>query len=167
MLIRGSEWGYFDNTKHLFFWLYNIKQLIFCHFNTNIKKIRWNKPRPKMGNIYVGPMFIVSKRFFWPFSNNSGLFQDFRRVRKISESCRRFPKAVEDVWRLPKMSEHCRRCPKTAEDVHWDCQRCPQTYDRRYLKTTADLACITHNNSILKALLQRGFTNRDHLERIY
>ena len=42
MLIRGSEWGYFDNTKHLFFWLYNIKQLIFSHFNTNIKKIRCN-----------------------------------------------------------------------------------------------------------------------------
>ena len=103
-------------------------------------------------------MFIVSRRLFWPFSNNSGLFQDFRRVRKISESCRRFPKAVEDVWRLPKMSEHCRRCPKTAEDVHWDCQRCPQTYDRRYLKTTAELACITHKSSILKALLQRGYT---------
>ena len=33
----GCEWGYFDNTKHLFFWLYNIKQLIFSHFNTNIK----------------------------------------------------------------------------------------------------------------------------------
>ena len=42
MLIRGSERGYFDNTKHLFFWLYNIKQLIFSHFNTNIKKIRCN-----------------------------------------------------------------------------------------------------------------------------
>ena len=35
---RGSEWGYFDNTKHFFFRLHNIKQLIFSHFNTNIKK---------------------------------------------------------------------------------------------------------------------------------
>ena len=35
---RGSEWGYFHNTKHLFFWLFNIKQLIFSHLNTNIKK---------------------------------------------------------------------------------------------------------------------------------
>ena len=102
------------------------------------------------GEISMLGLGLLSKKFFWPFSNNSGLFQDFRRLRKTSEGCRRFPKAVEDVWRLPKMSEHCRRCPKTAEDVHWDCQRCPQTYDRRYLKTTADLACITHNSSILK-----------------
>ena len=27
-VLGGSEWGYFDNTKHLFFWLYDIKQLI-------------------------------------------------------------------------------------------------------------------------------------------
>ena len=34
----GSEWEYFDSTIHLFFWMYNFKQLIFSHFNTNIKK---------------------------------------------------------------------------------------------------------------------------------
>ena len=32
---RGSEWGYLDNTKHLFFWLCNMKQLNFRHFNSN------------------------------------------------------------------------------------------------------------------------------------
>ena len=72
--LRGSEWEYFDSTKHLFFWLYNIKRFIFSHFNTNIKKFAniiffpyTNKLRPKRRNIYVGPMFIVSKRFFGHF----------------------------------------------------------------------------------------------------
>ena len=96
-------------------------------------------------------MFIVSKSFF-------GHFLTIRNYFKTSEEWGRYPKAAEDVRKLSKMSEGCRRCPNTAEDVHWDCQRCPQTYDRRYLKTTADLACITHNSSILKALLQRGYT---------
>ena len=35
---RGSEWGYLDNTKHLIFWLCNMKQLNFRQFNTNSKK---------------------------------------------------------------------------------------------------------------------------------
>ena len=168
MLIRGSEWGYFDNTKHLFFWLYNIKQLIFCHFNTNIKKFvvtlffsHKQTNHTLKGEISMLGLCLLSQRGFF------GHFPTIRDYFKTSEEWGRYPKTVKDVWRLPKMSKDCRRCPKTAEDVHWDCQRCPQTYDRRYLKTTADLACITHNNSILRALLQRGFTNRDHLERIY
>ena len=116
-----------------------------------------------MRNIYVGPMFIVSKRFFGHFLTIRDYFktfeewgrypkdaEDVRKQSKMSEGSRRCPNTAEDVQRLPKMSKDCRRCPKTAEDVHWDCQRCPLTYDRRYLKTTADLACITHNSSILK-----------------
>ena len=35
---RGSEWGYFDNTKHFIFWFCSMKQLNFRHFNTNSKK---------------------------------------------------------------------------------------------------------------------------------
>ena len=50
---RGSEWGYFDNTKHLLFWLYNIKQLIFSHFNTNIKKFV-NESDPRSYVHYLG-----------------------------------------------------------------------------------------------------------------
>ena len=33
-----SEWGNLDNSKHFIFWLCNIKQLSFRHFNTNSKK---------------------------------------------------------------------------------------------------------------------------------
>ena len=34
-----SEWGNLDNSKHFIFWLCNIKQLSFRHFNTNSKKV--------------------------------------------------------------------------------------------------------------------------------
>ena len=37
-IVRGSEGGHLDNTKHLFFWLSDMKQLNFKHFNINSKK---------------------------------------------------------------------------------------------------------------------------------
>ena len=37
-ILRGSEWGYFDNTKSFTFWLCNMKQLNFRHFNANSEK---------------------------------------------------------------------------------------------------------------------------------
>ena len=48
-------------------------------------------------------MFSTS-RSFWPFYDNSGLF-------------RRFPRATEDFWRLTKRSDHCRRCPKNPPNT--------------------------------------------------
>ena len=35
---EGLNRGYLDNTKHFIFWLCNMKQLNFRHFNTNSKK---------------------------------------------------------------------------------------------------------------------------------
>ena len=39
-------------------------------------------------------MFSIS-RSFWPFSNNSRLFQDFRRLTKMCEDCQRCQKTTE------------------------------------------------------------------------
>ena len=90
---------------------------------------------------------LYQRGFFWSFFQQFGIIsrlpkseEDIRKLPKMSESSRRCLKAVEVVQRLPKMSKDCRRCPKTAEDVLWDGQRCPLTYDRRYLKTTTDFS---------------------------
>ena len=37
-IVRGSEWGYLDSTKHFIFWLCSMKQLNFRHFNANSEK---------------------------------------------------------------------------------------------------------------------------------
>ena len=42
LALQGPERGYLDNTKHLIFWLFKMKQLSFWHFNTNSKKNLWN-----------------------------------------------------------------------------------------------------------------------------
>ena len=89
--ISGFEWGYLDNTKHLIFWLCNIKQLNFRHFNTNIK--------------------ILCNSKFYPEGNKNGskqgnviLFSISRSFRLLSDDFRSFWKISEDVRRLPKFS---------------------------------------------------------------
>ena len=61
-LSGGSLWGYLDNTKHLIFWLCNMKQLNFRRFNTNTKKILWNSTffpeRGKNGSIKAIVIFL-------------------------------------------------------------------------------------------------------------
>ena len=123
ILVRGSEWGYFDNAKHLFFWLYNIKQLIFSHFNTNIKKFvvtlffsHKQTNHTLKGEMSMLGLCLLSQRGFF------GHFPTIRDYFKTSEEWGRYPKAAEDFRKLSKMSEGCRRCPNTAEDV----QRLPK-----------------------------------------
>ena len=95
--IWGSEWGYLDNTKHLIFWLCNIKQLNFRHFNTNSKKIfcnskfyqEGNKNGSKQGNVIL----LSISRSFRPLSD------DFRSFRKISEDVRKLLKFSKKKFR--------------------------------------------------------------------
>ena len=91
-LLGGSEWGYFDNTKHLFFLLYNIKQLIFSHFNTNIKKfvVTLSFPHKQTNHTLKGEIFILglcllSQRGFF------GHFPTIRDYFKTSEEWGRYP----------------------------------------------------------------------------
>ena len=73
-----SKSGYLDNTKHIIFWLCNLKQLNFWHFNNNSKKFfetiifsRKKQKRLQKGQYY----FISISRSFRSFYDNSGLFQ--------------------------------------------------------------------------------------------
>ena len=106
-LSGGSLWGYLDNTKHLIFWLCNMKQLNFRRFNTNTKKILWNSTffpeRGKNGSIKANIILFSISRSCPPFYDNSGLFQ------KITEGHRRFPKTVEDFQRRPTVAEDVRK----------------------------------------------------------
>ena len=89
--IWGSEWGYLDNTKHLIFWLCNIKQLNFRHFNTNSKTFS------------VSVHFIQKETKTAP--NKAMLFclvfqEVFGHFPTISDHGR-FPKMSEDYWSFP------------------------------------------------------------------
>ena len=90
------EWGYLDNTKHLIFWLCNMKQLNFRHVNTNSKK------------------FFETVNFFHKEAKTAPKelisFQ-------ISEGYRGLPKIVKDFRRLTNRSDHCRRCPKNPSNT--------------------------------------------------
>ena len=106
---RGSEWGHLDNTKHLIFWLCNMKQLNFKHFNINSKKFtvtvnfsqkdtKTAPKRPILFCLVYQEEEVILRRF--PI-----ISEDFLRLPKIPEDCRRFPKTTEDVCILPKISE--------------------------------------------------------------
>ena len=106
---RGSEWGYLDDTS--LFWLCNMKQLYFRHFNANSKKFfktenffqeEHSKHGSKKANIVLFSI-LTSVRLF---CEKSGLFQ------KICEGHRRFPKTTEDFRRLTN-----RRGSTIAENV--------------------------------------------------
>ena len=101
---------YLDNTKHFIFRFCNTKQLNFRYFNTNSNKffetVNFFQKKAKTAPKRPISFFFSISRSFWPFYDNSGLFQ------KISEGYRRFPKSVKDLRRLTKRSDHCRKCPK-------------------------------------------------------
>ena len=105
---RVSEWGCFDSTKHLIFWLYNMKQLKFRHFNTSsIEKLtvtvnsfqKETKTGPKRPVLFC----LVHQRVF-------GLSPTF------SDSFSRFSKTTEDSQKVAKISEHVRRLPKISNE---------------------------------------------------
>ena len=90
-----------DNTKHLIFWLCNIrKQLNFRHFNTNRKKFtvtvnfsqKETKTAPKRPMLF----FLVYQEIVSHFPT---ILDHFRRLPKIPEDWRR------PVRKLPKISE--------------------------------------------------------------
>ena len=93
---RGSEWGHLDNTKHLIFWLCDMKLLNFRHFNTNRKKFtvtvnfsqKETKTAPKRPILFC----LVYQEVFSHFPT-------------IPDHFGRFPKTTEDSRRLPKISE--------------------------------------------------------------
>ena len=95
--------GYLDNSKHFIFWLCNMKQSNFRHFNTNSNKffdtVIFFPERSKNGSKKANNIFFSTSRSFRPFYDNSRFF------RKISEGYRRFPKTNEVFRPLPKMSE--------------------------------------------------------------
>ena len=113
--LRGSEWGYLDNTKHFIFWLCNMKLLNFRHFNSNSIKffetVNFFPEGSKNGSKKASIILFSISRSSRPFNDNSGLFQT------ISEGYRRFPKTIEDFRRLKKRSDHCRRCPKNPPNT--------------------------------------------------
>ena len=88
--MKGSEWGYLDNTKHLIIWLCHMKQLNFRHFNTGIKNV-WNSnfltERSKNGSKKANIILFSISRTFLNF---------LRQFRIISENFRSLPKIYED-----------------------------------------------------------------------
>lgn len=100
-----SEWSYLENTKHLIFWLCNMKQLHFRHINTNSKKFTVTVnffSRKKQKLLQRGNIISLSiSRSFRLFSRQFPIIsKDFRRLPKIPDDCRRFLKTG--------------RCPKTS-----------------------------------------------------
>ena len=89
--IGGSEWGYLDKTKHFDFWLCNMKQLIFMHFNTNSKKftltVIFFLERNKNGSQNAKITLFSISRSFQPFLT----FPD-----ETTEDPRRLPKIFEE-----------------------------------------------------------------------
>ena len=96
LLFLGSEWRYLDNTKHFIFWLCNMEQLNFRHFNTNSKIFfetviffhKEAKAAPK------GPILFCLVY--------QGVFGHFTT---IPDYFRRSPKTTNDSRRLSKISE--------------------------------------------------------------
>ena len=100
----GSELGYFDNTKHLIFWLSKTKQLNFRHFNTYSKKIFetviFFPERSNNGSKKTNIILFSNIKGVFGHYDHSGLFQKiYEGYRKISEDLN------EEVRPLPKMSE--------------------------------------------------------------
>ena len=102
-LKRGSEWGHLDNTKHLIFWLCNMKQLNFRHFNTNRKKftVTVNFGQKETKTAPKRPILFCL------------VYQDvFSHFPTIPDHLWRFPKNTEDSRSLPMISEDYRRFPR-------------------------------------------------------
>ena len=93
---EGLNGGYLDNTKHIIFWLCNLKQLNFWHFNTNSKKVF------ETVNFYKKEAKTAPKRPILFYLVYQGVFGHFTT---ILDYFRRFPKTKKEVRPLPKMSE--------------------------------------------------------------
>ena len=77
-ILKKRVWmGVLDNTKHFIFWLCNMKQLNFRHFNTNSQKLfetNFFPERSKNGSKNANIISFSITRSFWPFYDNYGLF---------------------------------------------------------------------------------------------
>ena len=107
-VLRNVNRGWFfhyleDNTKHLIFWLCNMKQLNFRHFNTTSKKFTVTV------NFFQKETKTAQKRPILFCLVYQGVFDHFAT---IPDYFRRFPKTTKDVRRLPKMSKDNRRFPR-------------------------------------------------------
>ena len=77
-ILKKRVWmGVLDNTKHFIFWLCNMKQLNFRHFNANSQKLfetNFFPERSKNGSKNANIISFSITRSFWPFYHNYGLF---------------------------------------------------------------------------------------------
>ena len=91
------EWGYLEkrSCKNLIFWICNMKQLNFSHFNTNSKFFAKKETKTAPENVNI-ILFSISTSFR-PYPTIPDYLEDFQRVPKIHELCRRFPKSIKDV----------------------------------------------------------------------
>ena len=101
--LNGGGGGYLDNSKHFIFWLCNMKQLNFRHFNTNSNKffdtVIFFQKEAKTAQKRPIIFSLVHQGVFGHFTTIPDFFG-------------RFPKATDDSRRLTKYSDHCPRCPK-------------------------------------------------------
>ena len=87
---------YLDNTKHFIFWLCNMKQLNFRHFNTNSRNFF------ETVNFFQKEEKTAQKRPIIFCLEYQGVFGHFTT---IPDFFGRIPKAADDSRRLPKISE--------------------------------------------------------------
>ena len=102
---EGLNRGYIDNTKHFIFWLCNMKQLNFRHFNTNsiefFETVNFFQKEAKTAPNRPILFCLVHQGVFGHLTT----IPDFRRLPTMPEDCRRFRKTNEEVQPLPKMFE--------------------------------------------------------------
>ena len=113
------EWGYLEkrSCKNLIFWICNIKQLNFSHFNTNSKFFpkRKQKRLQKMSILFC----LVYQRVF-------GHIRQFPIIQKISKEYRRFTNSAEDFRRVLKMLR------TTAEDFRGEIRKFSTLFSSLY-----------------------------------
>ena len=103
--------------KNLIFWICNMKQLNFRHFNTNSKFFpkRKQKRLQKMSILFC----LVYQRVF-------GHIRQFPIIQKISKEYRRFTNSAEDFRRVLKMFR------TTAEDFRGEIRKFSTLFSSLY-----------------------------------
>ena len=103
--------------KNLIFWICNMKQLNFSHFNTNSKFFskRKQKRLQKMSILFC----LVYQRVF-------GHIRQFLIIQKISKEYRRFTNSAEDFRRVLKMFR------TTAEDFRGEIRKFSTLFSSLY-----------------------------------
>ena len=94
--LNVGDGGYLDNSKHFIFWLCNMKQLNFRHFNTNSKKFF------ETVNFFQKEAKTAQKRPIIFCLEYQGVFGHFTTIPDFFGS---FPKATDDSRRLSRISE--------------------------------------------------------------